>query len=75
MGRIEVTGRRGRKSKKLLDGLVGERGYWILKEEAVENSLWERLWTCLKADYRMNDKHTIFLPTCFGGRPSLVSNT
>jgi hypothetical protein len=30
-GRIEVTGRRERRSKQLLDDLKEERGYWKLK--------------------------------------------
>jgi len=33
-GGIEVTGRRGRKCRKLLDELKGRRGYSYLKEEA-----------------------------------------
>jgi len=44
---IEVTGRRGRRSRKLLDDLKGRRGYSHLKEEAldrtVDSSLWKRL--------------------------------
>jgi hypothetical protein len=47
-----VTGRQGRRCKKLLDDLKEKRGYWKLKEEAqdhtVKNSLWKRLWTCHK---------------------------
>jgi len=34
-GGIEVTGRRGRRSKKLLDNLKERRGYTHLKEEAI----------------------------------------
>jgi len=30
-GRIEVTGRRGRRRKKLLENLNEKRGYWKLK--------------------------------------------
>jgi hypothetical protein len=58
-GRIEMTGRRERRRKQLLDDLKVKRRYWKLKEEAldstVENSLWKRLWTCRKTDCRMND--------------------
>jgi hypothetical protein len=36
---IEVTGRRGRRSKKLLDDLKGRRGYFYLKEEALDRSM------------------------------------
>ena len=52
-GGIEVTGRRERKRRKLLDDLKERRGYSRLKEEAldVESSLWKRLWTCHNADY------------------------
>jgi hypothetical protein len=46
-GRIEVTRRRGRRRKKLLDDLGDRRGYSHLKEE----SFWKRLWTCRMTDY------------------------
>jgi len=53
-GRLEVTGRRGRRRRKLLDDLK-ER---ILSFEGgssrshyVESWLWKGLWTCLKTDY------------------------
>jgi len=39
-GRIEVTGRRGRKRKKLLDDLKESRGYSRLKEEALDLTMW-----------------------------------
>jgi hypothetical protein len=38
-GRTEVTGRRERR-KQLLDGLKEKRGYWKLKEEALDRILW-----------------------------------
>jgi hypothetical protein len=38
-GGIEVTGRRGR-SKKLLDDLTKRRGYYYLKEEALDRTMW-----------------------------------
>jgi hypothetical protein len=38
--KLEVTGRRGRKSKQLLDDLKEKRRYWNLKEEAVDHTLW-----------------------------------
>jgi hypothetical protein len=37
--RIEVTGRRGRRRKQLLDALKETRGHWKLKEEALDRSL------------------------------------
>jgi hypothetical protein len=39
-GRIEMTGRRGRRRKKLLDDLKEKRRYWKLKEEALDRTLW-----------------------------------
>ena len=39
-GGIEVTGRRGRRRKKLLDGLKERRGYSHLKEEALDRTMW-----------------------------------
>jgi hypothetical protein len=39
-GRIEVTGRRGRRRKKLMDDLKENRGYWKLKEEALVRIVW-----------------------------------
>ena len=56
-GGIEVTERRGRRRRKLLDDLKERIGYAHLKKEAVdrshrvESSLWKRLWTCRKTDY------------------------
>ena len=54
--KAEVTRRRGRRRKKLLDDLKDRRGYCQLKEEAlishcVEESFWKRLWTCRLTDY------------------------
>jgi len=40
-GRTEVTGRRGRISKELLDDLEEMRGCWKLKEEALDSTLWK----------------------------------
>jgi hypothetical protein len=37
---IEVTGRRGRKRRKLLDDLKERRGYSHLKEEALDRTMW-----------------------------------
>jgi hypothetical protein len=39
-GGIEVTGRRGRRCRKLLDGLKERRGYSHLKEEALDRTMW-----------------------------------
>jgi len=55
-GGIEVTGRQGRRRRKLLDNLKGKER--ILSFEGgsseshyVQSSLWKRLWTCRKTDY------------------------
>ena len=42
-GRIEVTGRRGRRRRKLLDDLKERRGYSHLKEKAVDRTMWRSL--------------------------------
>jgi hypothetical protein len=39
-GEIDVTGRRGRRHRKLLDGLKERRGYSHLKEEALDRTMW-----------------------------------
>jgi hypothetical protein len=51
-GRIEMTGRRGRRRKQLLDDLKEKRS---TRSHLVENSLWKRLRTCRKTEYRMNE--------------------
>jgi len=38
--RIEMTGRRGRRCRKLLDDLNERRGYSHLKEEALDRTGW-----------------------------------
>jgi hypothetical protein len=54
-GGIEVTGRQGRRRRKLLDTLRKGEDTLILSFEGgssgshyVESSLWKRLWTCRK---------------------------
>jgi hypothetical protein len=39
-GEIEVTGRRGRRHRKLLDDLKERTGYCHLKEEALNRTMW-----------------------------------
>ena len=39
-GGIEVTGRRGRRRRKLLDDLKDRRGYSHLNEEALDRTMW-----------------------------------
>ena len=40
-GGIEVTGRQGRKRRKLLVDLKESRGYPHLKEEALDRTMWK----------------------------------
>ena len=39
-GGIEVTGRRGRRRRELLDDLMERTGYSRLKEEALDRTMW-----------------------------------
>jgi hypothetical protein len=39
-GRIEMTERRGRRRKRLLDDLKEKRRYWKLKEETLDRPQW-----------------------------------
>jgi len=55
-GEREVTGRPGRRRRKLLDGLKERRGVLSFeggspRSHYMESSLWKRLWTCRKTDY------------------------
>jgi hypothetical protein len=38
--RLEMTGRRARRRKQLLDDLKESRRYWKLKEEALDRTIW-----------------------------------
>jgi hypothetical protein len=60
-GRIEMTGRRKRRRKQLLDDLKEKRRHWKLKQEALDRTLWRTLFgrgfePVVKTDYRMNDR-------------------
>jgi hypothetical protein len=39
-GKIKVTGRRGRRCRKLLDDLKERRGYYHMKEEVLDRTIW-----------------------------------
>jgi hypothetical protein len=39
-GRIEVTGKRGRRRRQLLDAVKETRGYWKPKREALDRTVW-----------------------------------
>jgi hypothetical protein len=50
-GKIEeLTGRRGRRCKRLLRGSI--------ISHSVDNSLWKKLWTCRKTGYEVNQLYT-----------------
>ena len=36
----EVTGRQGRRRKQLLDGVKERRGYWKLKQDVLDSTMW-----------------------------------
>jgi hypothetical protein len=61
-GGIEVTGRQGRRRRKLLDDLKERRRYSFEGGSSgshyVESSLWKRLWACRKTDCLNEYVHT-----------------
>ena len=50
-GEMEVTRRQGRRCRKLLDDLKDRRGYSHLKGEALNHTMWRKLWTCRQTEY------------------------
>ena len=57
-GRIEVTGKRGRRRKQLLDDPQEKKGYCKLKEETPDRTLWRTRFgrgygPVVKIDYKM----------------------
>ena len=54
-GEMDVTRRRGRRRKKLLDDLKDRRGYSFERggfgSHYMEESFWKRLWTCRQTEY------------------------
>jgi hypothetical protein len=60
LGWVEVTGGRERRHKQLMDNLMGKE--WILdnkrgstRSQFVENSQWNWLWMCRKANCIINE--------------------
>jgi hypothetical protein len=43
-GRIEVTGRRGRRHRRLLDDLKKSIRYWELEDEVLDRTVWRTGW-------------------------------
>ena len=39
-GRVNVTRRRGRRCKKLLDDFKEKKGHWKLKDETLDRTMW-----------------------------------
>jgi hypothetical protein len=63
-GGIEMTERRGRRRRKLLDDLKERRGYssgGSCRSHYVKSWLWKRLWTCCETDCYMNDPERLRL--------------
>jgi hypothetical protein len=61
-GMIEVTGRRGRRRKELLYDLKEKRGYWKLKKEALDRTVWRsRFGRGCGPDVRQETKQIYFL--------------
>jgi hypothetical protein len=56
--RIEVTRRRGRGRKLLIDCLNRTERYWNLKEETLDRTywLWKRVWNCGKTGCGMKEE-------------------
>jgi hypothetical protein len=65
---MEVSGIQGRKRRKLLDNLKDRRGYSFEGGSSgshyVEISLWKRLWTCRKTDYKINMYFEMYFSLC-----------
>ena len=40
---IEVKGKRGKRRKQVLDDLKDTKGYWKLKEKAIDRSMWRTI--------------------------------
>jgi hypothetical protein len=59
-----VTGRRGRRSKQLLDDFNERRGYWKLKETALDRILWRTRFVTgfgpVVRHYGINEKMSMF---------------
>jgi hypothetical protein len=47
-GRIDLMRRRGRRHKQLLNDLQEKSGYWKLKEQALDCTVWK---TCFERNY------------------------
>jgi hypothetical protein len=85
-GRIEVTGRRGRRRKQLYD-LKEKIGYWKLREEALDCAL--GITRFVRDNYRMSnkqlivpviyklslDEHFLEISMCLLGEATAVRNT
>ena len=53
-GMMSVTGRRRKRRKELLNGPKEGRGYWKLKEVALDRNVWR---TCLGRGYELVRQH------------------
>ena len=50
-----MTERQGRRRKQLLNDLNKTRGYWKLKEVALDSTLWRTGYGTVVKDYGMNE--------------------
>jgi len=72
-GGIEVTGRRGRRRRKLVDDLKERRGYSHLKEEALDRAIWR---ACFGRGFGPLVRQNTIWRACFGrGFGPLVRQT
>ena len=57
-----MKGRRGRRSKQILDGLEEKREHWKLKDEALDRTVWRnRFWKMLCACRAADNIMTIMM--------------
>jgi hypothetical protein len=65
-GRTEVTGRQGRRCMQLLNDLKEMRGYWNLKDRALDCTPWRThlgrgYGPVVKTDYKMNEHFVYYV--------------
>jgi hypothetical protein len=78
-GEMEVTGRRGRRRKKLLDDLKERRGYCHLKEEALDRTVWRNRFgrgfgpVVSQIEYSMNVPAIFYVFKRFGNEANSAS--
>jgi len=62
-GKIEVTGRQGRRHEQLLDDFKEKGGYWKLKKEALYHAVWRGYGPVVKETTEwMNEQNGLSTP-------------